>query len=167
MLVALVVNQLDDACDDEVDFSELERKSDQAEPRVQDLFQQLLDSVHESDKNRSAQTFAFVLKLLGNKHGVRMSLFRYSLLINDFDADPGFVADTDLLKRAGLVGTSKEKIERRTKRARKQLYRYCKGLPEVHTNAEDLLEKTLNPQGIALRNDTHFVKSISLAHRDV
>jgi hypothetical protein len=72
MRVALVVSQLDDACDDEADFSELERKIDQAEPRAQDLFQQLLDSIHESDKDRSAQTFAFVPKLLGNKHGMRM-----------------------------------------------------------------------------------------------
>jgi hypothetical protein len=166
MWVALVVNQLDDACDDEVDFSELERKIDRAEPRVQDLFRQLLDSIHESDKDRSAQTFAFVLKLLGNKHGMRMSLFRYSLL-NDFNANPAFAADIDSLKRAGLIGTDKVNIERRTKRARKQLYRYCKGLLEVHTNVEEPLARTVNPNRAALRNDTHVVKSISLAHRDV
>jgi hypothetical protein len=90
----------------------------------------------------------------------RMSLFRYSLLIDGFNADPEFAADIDRLERAGLVGTSKENIERRTKRARKQLYRYCKRLLKVHTNAEDPLKKTLNPHGIALRNDTHFVKTI-------
>lgn len=166
MWVSLVVNQLDSACDDGFDFSQLEDQIDCNEKEVQDLFRQLLDSIKDSDKDRSAQTFAFILMLLENNHGMRMSLFRYSLL-SDFFKNPKFAADIDGLKKAGLVGTDKANIERRTKTARKLLYRYCKGLLEVHNNEEDPLEKILNPHRIALRRNTHLAKSISLAHRDV
>ncbi|KAF1949869.1 hypothetical protein CC80DRAFT_598621 [Byssothecium circinans] len=166
MWVSLVVNLLDEACDDGDDFSELERRVEGTQPLVQDLFRQLLDSIHESDRDRSAQTFAVVLKCLENKYGMRMSLFRYSLL-DDFNANPEFAADIDRLKSAGLVGMNNEHVQRREKRARKQLYRRCKGLLEVHTDAEDSLETIINPHGIIPYNSTLFKKTISLAHRDV
>lgn len=90
-----------------------------------------------------AQTFAIALKLLENEYGMRMSLFCYSLL-DDFVANPEFASVIDYLKKAGLVGTDKEHVERRLKRACKQLYRYCKDLLEIHTDAEDPLEPIIN-----------------------
>jgi hypothetical protein len=166
MWVSLVVNLLNEACDDGDDFSELERRVEETEPLVQNLFQQLLDSIPESDRDQSAQTFAIVLNCLENEHGLRMSLFRYSLL-DDFNVNPEFAADIDCLKKAGLVGTNNEHIKRREDRARKRLFRRCKGLLEVHTDAVDPLEAILNPYRTASFNGTHFRRTISLAHRDV
>lgn len=162
--VSLVVNLLDDACDDGDDFSELERKIECTQPRVEDLFRQLFDSIHNSDRNRSAQSFAVVLKLLENPHGMRMSLFRFSLL-DDFNSNPEFAADIENLKRAGLVGTDWEHVERRLKKARKQLYRRCRGLLEVHTDP-DPLEAILNKSRTGYKT-SRYKESISLAHRDV
>ncbi|EAU30969.1 predicted protein [Aspergillus terreus NIH2624] len=162
--VSLVVNLLDDACDDGDDFSELERKIECTQPRVEDLFRQLFDSIHNSDRNRSAQSFAVVLKLLENPHGMRMSLFRFSLL-DDFNSNPEFAADIENLKRAGLVGTDWEHVERRLKKARKQLYRRCRGLLEVHTEPEPLIA-ILDKSRTGYRT-SRYTETISLAHREV
>ncbi|KAJ4079283.1 hypothetical protein NW760_015227 [Fusarium oxysporum] len=165
--VSLVVNLLDDACDGGANFSELEDKIEWTPREVEDLFRQLFDSIHESDRDQSAQTFAIALKLLQNEHGMRMSLFRYSLL-DDFNTNPEFASSIDHLKEAGLVGTDQEDIERRLKRARKQLYRRCKGLLEIHTDAEDPLKSIVDQHKTGVsRNGSHLAMAISLAHRDI
>lgn len=96
-----------------------------------------------------------------------MSLFLYSLL-DDFNVNPEFASSIDHLKNAGLVGADQGHIERRLKRARRQLYRRCKGLVEIHTDTEDPLTSIIDQHNTGVsRSGSHLAVSISLAHRDI
>jgi hypothetical protein len=156
--VALVVKLLDDACDDEDQFSDLQRKVESTPQEVKDLFQQLFDSIRESDRDQSAQIFAIVLRLLESKWGLRLSLFRYSLL-DHFHADPEFASKTNFQEQGCLIKTDDMDVKLRLKRARKQLYKCCKGLLEVQELEDDPLGGTFE--------GTHLKHRISLAHRSV
>lgn len=158
--VALVVKLLDDACDDGDTFAELQRKADLTPSEVEDLFQQLFDSIHKSDRDQSAQSFAIVLRLLENKYGLRMSLLRYSLL-DEYNADPEFALKPDFEEQRFLYENENE-VRLRLKRARRQLYKRCKGLLEVIQSDDDPLDGEKGH----LR-ETALANRISLTHRSV
>jgi len=164
--VALVVKLLDDACDDDDTYEELQRKVEQTQPEIEKLFRQLFDSIHESDRDQSAQTIAVVLKGLAGQWGLRLSLFRYSLL-DDYNADPFLASKPDWLSQDQPTGDEKAS-EARLKRARKQLYKRCKGLLEVIESDHDPLYLTAGDDvpGWHLRS-TPLRQRISLAHRSV
>ncbi|KAI0884206.1 uncharacterized protein GGS22DRAFT_194786 [Annulohypoxylon maeteangense] len=162
--VALVVKLVDDACDEEDSFQDLQRKIDFLPPEIRDLFDQLFSSIHESVRDESAQTFAIALKLLNNRRGMRLSLLRYSLL-DDYNADPLFASSLDSpdLK---FLDWNDEAMRKRLKRARKQLYKRCKGLLEV-------IESDIDPLSQQTELDTYSLKGtplsqrISLIHRSI
>ncbi|KAI1411798.1 hypothetical protein F5Y13DRAFT_200449 [Hypoxylon sp. FL1857] len=153
--VSLVVKLLDDACDDEDTFEELERKIEFLPCEVEDLFRQLFNSIHESDKDQSAQTFAIALKLLANGRGLQLSLFRYSLL-DDYNADAFLVSKPDFLSHK-LFTEDEEAMKARLKRARKQLQKRCKGLLEVIEADRDW----------GSLKGTNLTQRISLVHRSI
>ncbi|KAI1458952.1 hypothetical protein F4805DRAFT_456345 [Annulohypoxylon moriforme] len=162
--VALVVKLLDDACDDEDNFQGLERKIDFLPPEVRDLFDELFNSIHESDRDESAQTFTIALKLLKNERGMRLSLLRYSLL-DDCNVNPLFASSIDFLDKK-FLDWDDEAIGKRLKRARKRLYKRCKGLLEVIEGDDDPL--ILRPEdGLPGFKDTHLSQRISLIHRSI
>lgn len=161
--VALVVKVLDDACDEEDSFQGLVQKINFLPPEVWDLFDELFNSIHESDRIESAQTFAVALKMLQNRHGMRLSLLRYSLLDN-YHSNPIFASNLDSLDLS-LEDWNNEAIRRRIKRARKQLYKRCKGLLEVVESDDDPLPQYRNGN-ISLKG-TPLSQRISLIHRSV
>lgn len=160
--VALVVKVLDDACDED-SFQGLLQKINFLPPEVWDLFDELFNSIHESDRIESAQTFAVALKMLQNRHGMRLSLLRYSLL-DDYHSNPIFASSLDSLDRI-LADWNDETIRRRIKRSRKQLYKRCKGLLEVVESDDDPLPQ-YKDGNISLK-DTPLSQRISLIHRSV
>ncbi|KAI1746617.1 hypothetical protein F4782DRAFT_42973 [Xylaria castorea] len=124
--VALVVQMLDDACDHEDTFAELQRKLDFTPPEIEDLFQQLFDSIHMSDRDQSAQTFAIILRLLERQSDHRLSLLRYSLL-DEYNHDPEFALKPGFEGQPFLHHDFTPRLEK----ARRQLYKRCKGLLEI------------------------------------
>lgn len=136
--VSLVVKLLDDACDEGDAFEELQRKIEFMPREMEDLFDQLFGSIHESDRHQSAQTFAIMLKLMANKYGLRFSLLRYSFL-EEYKADPNFASMPDFVSQGYLV-EDEGALNARLKRGRKQLYKCCKGLLEVIESDDDPLD---------------------------
>ncbi|SPO07018.1 uncharacterized protein DNG_09712 [Cephalotrichum gorgonifer] len=128
--VSLVVSLLDQSCDDGDTFSELERKVHALHPEIKKLFRQLLDSVHESDRARSAQTFAIVLELQREMRQISFSLIRYSFL-DDYIKNTEFASDVDELEKIIDMQGDEARMNSRLRRARKQLYKNCKGLLEI------------------------------------
>ncbi|KAI1215199.1 uncharacterized protein F4807DRAFT_25603 [Annulohypoxylon truncatum] len=171
--VALVVKLLDDACDDEDSFEELEQKIDLLPPELKGLFDELFSSIHESDRDKSAQTFAIALKLLKNKHGMRFSLLRYSLLDN-YNVDPLFASNLNSSNQT-FLDWDDVAIEKRLKRARKQLYKRCKGLLEVVQSDVDPLSNDREKFPLHTKTEkfyecfkfTPLSQRISLIHRSV
>ncbi|KAI1097324.1 hypothetical protein F4804DRAFT_178965 [Jackrogersella minutella] len=161
--VALVVKLLDDACDEEDSFEDLERKIKFLPPEIRDLFDNLFNSIHESDRDQSAQTFAVVLKLASFKSGIRLSLLRYSLLDN-FNADPLFASRSNFLDQE-FLDLDDEPSKKRLKRARKQLYKRCRGLLEVTESDDEPLVNDTSPY-TSLKGKP-LSQRISLIHRSI
>ncbi|KAI0199424.1 hypothetical protein F4808DRAFT_461745 [Astrocystis sublimbata] len=102
---------------------------------MEDLFKQLYDSIHETDKEQSAQYFQFYLESFlsevprhysEQEYELYLSLLRYSLL-DEYARDPMF---------ASKIGPEQPMIFRHNmtahlERARRQLYQRTKGLLEV------------------------------------
>ena len=160
--VALVVKLLDDACDAGDTFAELQRKIDSTPSEIEDLFQQLYDSIHKSDRDQSAQTFAIILRLLQNKSGTQMSLLRYSLL-DEYNTDTEFASKPEF-ERQDFLHENENEVKLRLKRARRQLYKRCRGLLEVISSDSDHLTEEY---GNGYFQGTFLSSRVSLTHRSV
>ncbi|KAI0451741.1 hypothetical protein F5B21DRAFT_485965 [Xylaria acuta] len=134
--VALVVQMLDDACDHLDTFAELQRKLEFTPPEIEDLFQQLFDSIHISDRDQSAQAFEIILRLLAYESGP-LSLWRYSLL-DKYNQDPEFALKPDF-EDQDFFHEDETNVKLRLERARRQLYKRCKGLLEITHSGRDVL----------------------------
>ncbi|KAI2463809.1 hypothetical protein F4781DRAFT_104149 [Annulohypoxylon bovei var. microspora] len=161
--VALVVKLLDDACDDGDNFLDLKQKIDFLPPEIRGLFDQLFDSIRQSDRDESAQTFAVVLKLLKNTRGMRLSLLRYSFLDN-YNVNPLFASRPSSPDQK-FLDWNDESIRKRLKRTRKQLYKRCKGLLEVVESDDDPLP-SYKPNQVSLKGKP-LSQRISLIHRSI
>lgn len=140
--VALVVRLLDDACDDynDVDnnydaFDELQDRIDSLPRELEELFNQLFDSIDDGDKKQSTQTFAIMLQLLGEDIP-RFSLFRYSFL-SDYNHNPNLTSDSNFIEQ-DCLREDEGALENRLRKARRRLYKHCKGLLEVIESDDDL-----------------------------
>ena len=130
--VAIVVKRMRELIENGSKLNTLQRELDLLPQELDDLFEHILKSLSTSDRRRTYQTFAMLLKL--KPYGLQLSLFSYTFL-EDYDSDPGFAMQGTFPHSIIDESAKEDRIEL----ARKTLAGCCRGLVEPVMDEEELI----------------------------